>query len=119
MGTVNLEIIVSTYLSSCPLGIAFLIRLRLKSTSGQLKQDGNVQPYKKSEPISEANNELVTVVVVENLQDMVLNSGKNGEHQYSLLDHLNVRLFTFGSAYKELLSNIKFFDEMHCNNEHG
>lgn len=41
-------------------------------------QDGNVQPYKKSEPIPEVNNEPVKVVVADTLQDMVFNSGKNG-----------------------------------------
>lgn len=41
-------------------------------------KDGNVQPYKKSEPIPEVNNEPVKVVVADTLQDMVFNSGKNG-----------------------------------------
>ncbi|KAL1543823.1 Thioredoxin-like domain [Salvia divinorum] len=40
-------------------------------------KDGNVQPYKKSEPIPEVNNEPVKVVVADTLQDMVFNSGKN------------------------------------------
>ncbi|KAG8378255.1 hypothetical protein BUALT_Bualt08G0118600 [Buddleja alternifolia] len=40
-------------------------------------KDGNVQPYKKSEPIPEVNNEPVKVVVADSLQDMVFNSGKN------------------------------------------
>ncbi|KAL2503582.1 Protein disulfide isomerase-like 1-1 [Abeliophyllum distichum] len=40
-------------------------------------KDGNVQPFKKSEPIPEANNEPVKVVVADNLQDTVFNSGKN------------------------------------------
>ncbi|EYU22977.1 hypothetical protein ABFS82_03G097800 [Erythranthe guttata] len=40
-------------------------------------KDGAVQPYKKSEPIPEANSEPVKVVVADNLQDMVFNSGKN------------------------------------------
>lgn len=41
-------------------------------------KNGNVQPYKKSEPIPEVNNEPVKVVVADTLQDMVFNSGKNG-----------------------------------------
>ncbi|XP_042034450.1 protein disulfide-isomerase-like [Salvia splendens] len=40
-------------------------------------KDGKVQPYKKSEPIPEVNNEPVKVVVADTLQDMVFNSGKN------------------------------------------
>lgn len=44
-------------------------------------KDGNVQQYKKSEPIPEANNEPVKVVVADNLQDVVFKSGKNGAHQ--------------------------------------
>ncbi|KAH6832790.1 PDI-like 1-1 [Perilla frutescens var. hirtella] len=40
-------------------------------------KDGNVQPYRKSEPIPEVNNEPVKVVVADTLQDMVLKSGKN------------------------------------------
>ncbi|KAJ7959151.1 Protein disulfide-isomerase [Quillaja saponaria] len=40
-------------------------------------KDGNVQPYKKSEPIPEVNNEPVKVVVADSLQDIVFNSGKN------------------------------------------
>ncbi|KAI3464524.1 hypothetical protein Pfo_021187 [Paulownia fortunei] len=40
-------------------------------------KDGIVQPYKKSEPIPEVNNEPVKVVVADSLQDMVFNSGKN------------------------------------------
>ncbi|KAL0351504.1 UNVERIFIED_CONTAM: protein disulfide-isomerase [Sesamum calycinum] len=40
-------------------------------------KDGIVQPYKKSEPIPEVNNEPVKVVVADNLEDMVFNSGKN------------------------------------------
>ncbi|CAI9115383.1 OLC1v1016275C5 [Oldenlandia corymbosa var. corymbosa] len=38
---------------------------------------GNVQAFKKSEPIPEVNNEPVKVVVADNLQDFVFNSGKN------------------------------------------
>ena len=41
-------------------------------------QDGKVKPYRKSEPIPEANNEPVKVVVADTLQDIVFNSGKNG-----------------------------------------
>ncbi|KAK4490118.1 hypothetical protein RD792_000775 [Penstemon davidsonii] len=40
-------------------------------------KDGIVQPYKKSEPIPEVNNEPVKVVVADSLQDIVFNSGKN------------------------------------------
>ncbi|KAL0438106.1 UNVERIFIED_CONTAM: protein disulfide-isomerase [Sesamum latifolium] len=40
-------------------------------------KDGIVTPYKKSEPIPEVNNEPVKVVVADNLEDMVFNSGKN------------------------------------------
>ncbi|CAK9142927.1 unnamed protein product [Ilex paraguariensis] len=39
--------------------------------------DGNVPPFKKSEPIPETNTEPVKVVVADSLQDMVLSSGKN------------------------------------------
>lgn len=41
-------------------------------------QDGKVEPFKKSEPIPEVNNEPVKVVVADSLQDIVFNSGKNG-----------------------------------------
>ncbi|XP_027331944.1 protein disulfide-isomerase-like isoform X1 [Abrus precatorius] len=40
-------------------------------------KDGNVEPFKKSEPIPEVNNEPVKVVVADNFQDVVFNSGKN------------------------------------------
>ncbi|XP_020226668.1 protein disulfide-isomerase [Cajanus cajan] len=40
-------------------------------------KDGNIAPYLKSEPIPEANNEPVKVVVGDSLQDVVFNSGKN------------------------------------------
>ncbi|XAR62810.1 Protein disulfide-isomerase [Bertholletia excelsa] len=40
-------------------------------------KEGNVPPYRKSEPIPEVNNEPVKVVVADSLQDMVFNSGKN------------------------------------------
>lgn len=41
-------------------------------------QDGNLKPYRKSEPIPEVNNEPVKIVVADNLLEVVLNSGKNG-----------------------------------------
>lgn len=41
-------------------------------------QDGKVEPFKKSEPIPEVNNEPVKVVVADSLQDIVFNSGKSG-----------------------------------------
>ncbi|KAF5735501.1 protein disulfide isomerase [Tripterygium wilfordii] len=40
-------------------------------------KDGNVPPFKKSEPIPETNDEPVKVVVSESLQDIVFKSGKN------------------------------------------
>ncbi|GAB4862085.1 disulfide-isomerase [Ancistrocladus abbreviatus] len=40
-------------------------------------KEGNVLPYKKSEPIPENNSEPVKVVVADTLQEMVFNSGKN------------------------------------------
>ncbi|GAB4844164.1 disulfide-isomerase [Ancistrocladus abbreviatus] len=40
-------------------------------------KEGNVLPYKKSEPIPETNNEPVKVVVADTLQEMVFNTGKN------------------------------------------
>ncbi|XP_027339712.1 protein disulfide-isomerase [Abrus precatorius] len=40
-------------------------------------KDGNIAPYVKSEPIPETNNEPVKVVVGDNLQEIVFNSGKN------------------------------------------
>ncbi|KAF8405710.1 hypothetical protein HHK36_007787 [Tetracentron sinense] len=39
--------------------------------------DGNLKPFKKSEPIPEVNNEPVKVVVADSLQDVVFNSGEN------------------------------------------
>lgn len=39
--------------------------------------DGKVEPFKKSEPIPEVNNEPVKVVVADSLQDIVFNSGKS------------------------------------------
>ncbi|KAL8130572.1 hypothetical protein V2J09_019727 [Rumex salicifolius] len=40
-------------------------------------KEGKVAPYKKSEPIPEPNDEPVKVVVADNLEDVVLKSGKN------------------------------------------
>ncbi|XP_054799237.1 protein disulfide-isomerase [Prosopis cineraria] len=40
-------------------------------------KDGKVQPFKKSEPIPEVNNEPVKVVVADSLDDVVFNSKKN------------------------------------------
>lgn len=40
-------------------------------------KEGLVKPYIRSEPIPEANDEPVKVVVRDSLQDMVFNSGKN------------------------------------------
>ncbi|KAB1221079.1 Protein disulfide-isomerase [Morella rubra] len=39
--------------------------------------EGKIPPYRKSEPVPEANNEPVKVVVADSLQDIVFNSGKN------------------------------------------
>ncbi|PKA66777.1 Protein disulfide-isomerase [Apostasia shenzhenica] len=39
--------------------------------------DGNLTPFKKSEPIPEVNNEPVKVVVADSLNDMIYKSGKN------------------------------------------
>lgn len=39
--------------------------------------DGNVKPFRKSEPIPEVNNEPVKVVVADNIHDFVLSGGKN------------------------------------------
>ncbi|XP_020583623.1 LOW QUALITY PROTEIN: protein disulfide-isomerase-like [Phalaenopsis equestris] len=39
--------------------------------------DGNLTPFIRSEPIPEANNEPVKVVVANSLHDVVFNSGKN------------------------------------------
>ncbi|XP_042418683.1 protein disulfide-isomerase-like [Zingiber officinale] len=39
--------------------------------------DGNLKPYRKSEPIPEVNNEPVKIVVADNLHEVVFNSGKN------------------------------------------
>ncbi|KAI9201548.1 hypothetical protein LWI28_025185 [Acer negundo] len=40
-------------------------------------KEGKVLPFKKSEPVPEENNEPVKVIVADNLQDIVFNSGKN------------------------------------------
>ncbi|RZS02199.1 hypothetical protein BHM03_00032195 [Ensete ventricosum] len=40
--------------------------------------DGNLKPYRKSEPIPEGNNEPVKIVVADTLQEVVFGSGKNG-----------------------------------------
>ncbi|RDX86423.1 Protein disulfide-isomerase, partial [Mucuna pruriens] len=40
-------------------------------------KDGDIAPYLKSEPIPEANNEPIKVVVGASLPDIVFNSGKN------------------------------------------
>ncbi|KAI9107064.1 hypothetical protein K1719_022592 [Acacia pycnantha] len=40
-------------------------------------KDGKIQPFKKSEPIPEVNNEPVKVVVADNLDEIVFNSKKN------------------------------------------
>lgn len=50
------------------------------SNWGLFLQDGKVPPYRKSEPIPEVNDEPVKVVVADTFQEMVFNSGKNGEH---------------------------------------
>ncbi|KAK4276721.1 hypothetical protein QN277_014838 [Acacia crassicarpa] len=40
-------------------------------------KDGKIQPFKKSEPIPEVNNEPVKVVVADSLDEIVFNSKKN------------------------------------------
>lgn len=65
-------------------------------------QEGKLLPYKKSEPIPEVNNEPVKVVVADSLQDMVLNSGKNGLYDQlfcSLLINLSSLNLTEYPAY--------------------
>ncbi|TKY74257.1 disulfide-isomerase protein [Spatholobus suberectus] len=47
------------------------------STWFKAYKDGNIAPYLKSEPIPEANNEPIKVVVGGSLQDIFFNSGKN------------------------------------------
>lgn len=42
-------------------------------------QDGNLTPFRKSEPIPEVNDEPVKIVVADNLKDVVFDSGKNGK----------------------------------------
>lgn len=50
-------------------------------------KDGKVAPHKKSQPIPTENNEPVKVVVSDSLDDMVLNSGKNGKLDYIMLSN--------------------------------
>ena len=59
--------IILDYLSSCFTNVGCL-------------QDGKLSPFRKSEPIPEANNEPVKVVVADNVNDVVFKSGKNGIH---------------------------------------
>ncbi|KAG5525078.1 hypothetical protein RHGRI_031680 [Rhododendron griersonianum] len=40
-------------------------------------EEGNVLPYKKSEAVPTVNDEPVKIVVADNFQDIVINSGKN------------------------------------------
>ncbi|KAH7671078.1 protein disulfide-isomerase A1 protein [Dioscorea alata] len=40
-------------------------------------KDGNLTPFRKSEPIPEVNDEPVKIVVADNLKDVVFDSGKN------------------------------------------
>lgn len=47
-------------------------------------QEGNVPPFIKSEPIPEANEEPVKVVVADSLDDLVTKSGKNGVYDMQL-----------------------------------
>ncbi|CAA0809954.1 Delta-aminolevulinic acid dehydratase 1-chloroplastic [Striga hermonthica] len=54
-------------------------------------KDGNVKAYKKSEPIPEVNNDPVKVVVADNLQDVVFNSGKNGGHLATLASTASIK----------------------------
>ncbi|KAK9167498.1 hypothetical protein Scep_002689 [Stephania cephalantha] len=61
-------------------------------------KDGKVNPYRKSEPIPEVNNEPVKVVVADTFQEFV-NSGKNGMrtfHAYnSVITICNIILLEF------------------------
>lgn len=41
-------------------------------------QYGNLTPYVKSEPIPKVNDQPVKVVVADNIDEIVFNSGKNG-----------------------------------------
>ncbi|THG08331.1 hypothetical protein TEA_011094 [Camellia sinensis var. sinensis] len=50
---------------------------QISSWVKEYKVEGNVLPYRKSEPIPEVNDESVKVVVADSLHDMVFNSGKN------------------------------------------
>ncbi|KAL9357515.1 hypothetical protein Peur_050768 [Populus x canadensis] len=47
-------------------------------------KEGNVPPFIKSEPIPEANEEPVKVVVADSLDDLVTKSGKNGVYDMQL-----------------------------------
>jgi hypothetical protein len=47
-------------------------------------QEGKVPPFIKSEPIPEANEEPVKVVVADSLDDLVTKSGKNGVYDMQL-----------------------------------
>jgi len=53
--------------------------LEVKQISSVLKEyfDGTLQPYRKSEPIPEKNDDPVKVVVADTLQEMVIDSDKN------------------------------------------
>lgn len=43
-----------------------------------------MEPFKKSEPIPEVNNEPVKVVVADNFDEFVFKSGKNGVYCQSI-----------------------------------
>lgn len=53
-------------------------------------KDGKIAPHKKSQPIPAENNEPVKVVVSDSLDDVVLNSGKNGELHYIVKSQIPV-----------------------------
>lgn len=48
-------------------------------------QDGKVAPFRKSEPVPEANDQPVKVVVADNFEEIVFKSGKNGTESISSL----------------------------------
>lgn len=52
-------------------------------------QNGELEPYIKSEPIPEHNDEPVKVVVAHTFQDVVFNSRKNGMYKAHSLGHVN------------------------------
>jgi protein disulfide-isomerase A1 len=56
-------------------GISFLMG-DVEASQGAF-QEGNVLPYKKSEAVPTVNDEPVKIVVADNFQDIVINSGKN------------------------------------------